>query len=445
MKNHFVACLGLCLLPLAGQAQWANQRLGFAADTAPVYLDAIDASTAWAVGIEVGGNYAPPQVARTLNAGQTWAVSTLPVRAALEESCTALTALNATTAWITTANGAGGGRILRSTDGGLTWTPQGSAAVYGSPDSAPGLIRFFSATDGLTVGAPLVAGGPLEMYTTRNAGLTWTPQPASPATLPWETLAGTAPAVVGNNIWFVTGEGRVFHSPDQGLTWTVASVSAPFASSATVAFRDAQNGLLSVADSAGTQHALYGTADGGGTWTPVPYTGPLHGLGLSRVPGTALYISTGANVGSPDQGSSYSADNGQTWVALESVRNHLATEFVGAGVGWSGSFTTQGGAIVGSINRFSGTALAARPGAAQPRPVGAWPNPATGGRCTLPARQWGGAVTVRVLDGAGRLVQQHAWAPATALALDLSRQPAGLYVVELQTADGSIREKIIIE
>ena len=446
MKNHLVACLGLCLLPLVGQAQWANRPIGFAADTAPVYLDAIDASTAWTVGIGTGITYAPPQVARTLNAGQTWAVTPLPVQAALEENCTALTALDARTAWVTTANGAGGGRILRTTDGGLTWTPQSSAAVYGSPDSAPGLIRFFSATEGLTVGAALVPGGPLEMYLTRNAGLTWTPQPASPAALPLESPTATAPVVVGPNIWFATGEGRVFHSPDKGQTWTVVSVSAPFANLATVAFRDAQNGLLSVPDDGGTQHTLYGTADGGTTWAPVRYTGPLHGVGLSPVPGTALYISTGANTGSSqDQGSSYSADNGQTWVALESVRNHLATEFVSAAVGWSGSFSTRGGSLTGSANRFSGTALATQPAAAQARPVGAWPNPATGGRCTLPARPTGGAATVRVRDAAGRLVQQHAWAQTTALALDLSQQPAGLYLVELQTADGIARQKIVVE
>lgn len=57
---------------------------------------------------------------------------------------------------------------------------------------------------------------------------------------------------------------------------------------------------------------------------------------------------------------------------------------------------------------------------------------------TLPA-------TVRVLDVAGRLVQTQPWTSAAPLALDLSQQPAGLYVLEVQVPTGTARQKVVVQ
>ena len=448
MKKQFLAGLGLCLLGFTAQAQWVSQPIGFAAPgTTPFYLDAVDANTAWTVGAGLlSQSYVQPQLARTVNAGQTWTVSNLPVQASASEDFTALSAISPTTAWVTTVVNNQGGRILRTTDGGLTWTTQSSAAVYGSPGSYPDLIHFFSATEGLTVGDFLMAGARLEMYTTTNAGLTWTPLATSPVALTNEFPVPTRPAVIGNHLWFATSEGRVFHSPDKGLTWTVAPVAPGLTDPTSLAFRDAQNGLLSVINRNGTNHQLFRTADGGATWAAVPYTGPLHGIGLSAVPGTTFFVSTGADIGNGDQGSSVSRNNGQTWVALESTLNHLTAEFLSPTVGWSAGFTRTGGATNGSANRFASTLLGTRADAALQAGLSVAPNPALGGRFTLQATRAGGtAQFVRVLDVAGRLVSQQPWSGAAPLALDLSAEPAGLYVLEVQGTAGTARQKVVVQ
>ena len=453
MSKQLLSSLGLCLLSLTARAQWVSQPIGFASNqVVPLYLDAVDANTAWAVGSDaLSNNYAVPQLARTVNAGQTWAVTNLPVSASTSETVTSMAAISPSTAWLTTVEPNGSrGRILRTTDSGQSWTVQSGPTVFGNAASFPTLVRFFSPTEGVAVGEELpgTATG-FEIYTTANAGQTWTRVLNLPPALANESLVVLPPAVFGSNIWFVTDKGRVFRSPDRGQTWTAALIDpAGLEPTGAIAFRDAQNGLLSsIDDNGGTDHLLYRTADGGRTWTEVVYTGPLHGIGLSAVPGTTQFVSTGSDLfGNGDDGSSVSRDNGQTWVALERSINHLTVEFLSPTVGWSGGFQPSGSGFSSSANRFNSTLLATRTDAALQAGLRVVPNPATGGLFRLEsARTGASAATVRVLDVAGRLVQQQPWNPAAPLALDLSREPAGLYVLEVQAASGTARQKVVVQ
>ena len=447
MNKYFLSCLSLCLLVFTAQAQWVYRPINsLSPQAAPFFVDAIDATTAW--GVSTGANtYVVPQLVRTTNAGQTWTVSTLPVQAAVQEDATALAAFNATTAWVTTTNVNGmGGRILRTIDGGLNWTTQSNTTVFGSPSSYPDLVRFFSATEGVVVGESISGTNSFEAYTTADAGQTWAPVSTMPALLPSENIITGAPAVVGSTVWFLTTGGRVFRSLDKGLTWTVSVIDPNLTDPASIAFRDAQNGLVNVLDDGGgTNHLLFRTTNGGTTWAQVIYTGPLHGLGLSTVPGTDQYVSTGAELGNGDEGSSFTRDNGQTWVALENTLSHLGVEFVSPTAGWSGGFQTKPTGIMGGINRFSGTALATRTDAVLQASLTVAPNPALNGRFALQAPPLVGTATVRVLDVAGRLVQTQPWASATPLALDLSREPAGIYILEVQAASGTARQKVVVQ
>lgn len=444
MLKQFLFCLGLGLSTPAAHAQWVYQPISFAStQAAPLLFDAVDASTAW--GVNIGANnYVAPQLGRTTNAGQTWTVSNLPVQTSVSEDVTSLSAFSATSAWVTTVNANGvGGRILHTTDGGLNWTVQSSAAVFGSMASYPGLVRFFSATEGVAAGAPLSAGGGFEIYTTTNAGTTWTRLATVPPTVPNENIAATTPSVVGSTIWFATSTGRVFRSTDKGLTWTASLVDSNFELQ-NVLFRDAQNGLALALDDNGTNHHLFRSTDGGTTWAQVAYTGPLHGVALSGVPGTSQYVSVGANLGNGDQGSSYSRDNGQTWVAINNTLNHLSVEFVSSTVGWSGGFQLTGTQFSGAAIRYSGTALATRTDVALQAGLQVAPNPAVGGCFTVQATT-GHPTSVRVLDATGRLVHQQAWPTTATLALDLSREPAGLYVLEVQALSGTARQKVVVQ
>jgi len=444
MMKRFLFCLGLGLSTSVAHAQWVYQPINFAStQAAPLLFDAVDASTAW--GVSIGeSSYVTPQICRTTNSGQTWTVSNLPVQTSLSEDATSLAATSATSAWVTTINSGGtGGRILRTTDGGLTWTVQSSATVFGNVASYPSLIRFFSATEGVAVGAPLSTGGGFEIYTTTNAGATWTSVTTVPATVFGEFIAVTAPSVVGSTIWFATTAGRVFRSTDKGLTWTAALVNANVELT-NVLFRDAQNGLAMMLDDSGTNHQLFRSSDGGTTWTSVAYTGPLHGAAISGVPGTSQYVSVGANLGNGDQGSSYSRDNGQTWVAIDNTLNHLSVEFVSSTIGWSGGFRPTGTQFNGGALRYSGTALATRTDVALQAGLQVAPNPAVGGRFTVQATS-GHPTSMRVVDATGRVVHQQSWPSAAALPLDLSREPAGLYVLEVQAPTGTARQKVVVQ
>ena len=117
MKKPLLSSLGLCLLGFTAQAQWVYQPIGFASlDATTLYFDAVDANTAWTVGVGFfSSQYVVPQLARTVNAGQTWAVTSLPVRPSVREDVTALAAVSPTTAWVTTVEIDGvGGQIGRA-------------------------------------------------------------------------------------------------------------------------------------------------------------------------------------------------------------------------------------------------------------------------------------------------------------------------------------------
>ena len=297
MKQTFLSVLGGCLLSYSAQAQWVYQPINFTAGLNNGYLDAIDGNTAWSVGIPLfSTTYVAPQAARTINGGQTWTVTNLPLPSGVTGIATALSAPDASNAWITLKTINNPSIILHTANGGQNWTTQSNSAVFGSLSSYPDLIHMFSATEGITIGDALNQLGPLEMYRTTDGGTTWTPLLNALATEQDEFPAASPPAVVGNYIWFATSVGRVFRSADKGLTWAVATVDPNLSYATTVVFRDALNGLLVAGDDQGTRHQLFRTTDGGMTWAAVPYSGPLHGLGLSAVPGTSLYVSAGVDI-----------------------------------------------------------------------------------------------------------------------------------------------------
>jgi len=110
------------------------------------------------------------------------------------------------------------GGILGTTDGGLTWTqdPTSFKTAGGWPD----FIHFFDANNGVCVGDP--TNGYFEIYTTSNAGASWSrvPQANIPAPVSGEKgLTGPFFAAAGNSLWFPTsalGTGRIFRTTDKG-------------------------------------------------------------------------------------------------------------------------------------------------------------------------------------------------------------------------------------
>jgi photosystem II stability/assembly factor-like uncharacterized protein len=112
---------------------------------------------------------------------------------------------------------AGGGGLLRSTDGGATW------AVLPSPGNGFGANAIARLSDSVAVIAS--ADG---LWRTADAGLTWTRV--------YTAVQGTQLGVAFNatGIGVATGYDGILRSTDQGLTWTAQSVPAPSYLSAVV-------------------------------------------------------------------------------------------------------------------------------------------------------------------------------------------------------------------
>jgi|GEM_PF-1283883 len=438
IRKGLLLLLLLGLLSRGAAAQWTLQPFSFDVPQAFAYRFApVTASVVWALGYDEDA--ANRSVARTTDGGQSWQRRAVPGLAA-GEYITGLSASSAASAWICTArNTAPGGRVLHTADGGLTWAEQPGAQFL---TSTPDFVHFFSATDGVAVGSPLnPPADPFDIFVTHDGGTTWGRAASVPAPLPFESGVVLAPAVVGNAIWFATDEGRVFRSIDQGTTWTAAVANTTVSELYAVAFQDALHGVaLSAHDVSNTLYE-HVTADGGLTWQRMLYAGPLLSGGITGVPGTRLLVCVGTgDLGPADQGSSYSADYGATWVPIETTRQHVGVAAFSAGAVWSGA--VQGATGLGAY-RLDATVLSYRSARRLP-PLAAYPNPSASGtfRLPLPAA----AATVRVTDAVGREVLRTATPAGRAeLTLDLRGQRPGLYLLTLETAAGRARQHLVIQ
>ena len=451
MKKILLPFLGL-VLSVGAHAQWVAQPISFQdpGSTLVYSLDALDANVAWAssynlVESDQGAFLAPGyEYARTTNGGTTWTTAEVTPLSD-SEYVTSIRGISATTAYacvydnqtVTKA------RLVRTTDGGATWA---TALEFSSAASYPNFVYFFNANEGICAGDPTTRLGEFEIYTTTNGGTTWTraANPASVGAAPAPREVGTeeAPVAIGNSIWFSTSQGRIYRSTDKGLTWNVSTTGLS-RSPQGLAFRDATNGLALFIAQTGRNHTLLRTADAGATWSQVTYTGPLHGFDLGRVPGNDNYISVGIGDASQgannDAGSSFSRDNGQTWIPLESTLNHVVVDAVSPTVAWSG-------ALGPGVYKLTSTVLSTRNDVAVQQGLTVYPNPSSDGHFTIQAGTVRPGTQVRVLDALGRQVYEQPWqgSAATPFALDLKQASAGMYTLELASEVGVARRKLVV-
>ncbi|RTQ52278.1 T9SS type A sorting domain-containing protein [Hymenobacter gummosus] len=444
---------GLLAGSLSASGQWLSRPIQFARPSNfNLIISAIDANVAWTTVVEENAVLTGRSrwFARTTDGGQNWLLREVMSPA---EFITDFQALDANTAWAALASSTGtpgvnGKHLLKTTDGGQTWWRGSNLSQFVSTSSFPTYVRFFNATEGVTIGETV--GGRFEIYTTSNGGGTWVTVPAGniPAAQSGEIIYRGRPriALAGTSVWFTTNLGRVFYSANAGQNWAVSDPGLFPDDVQAMAFRDARNGLIVC--SAGS---LLRTGDGGVSWTFVQPTGAYRGVGLDAVPGTRTYVATGfASLStSPGSGagSSYSTDDGQTWTPLETNLNHALVDFVSPTVGWSAALTVDtSGFIVGGtgMNKYSGPALATA--RLQTLAVQVMPNPSADGqfRLHLPA---GPAAELRVHDALGRLLltRQLPASPGAPVTLDLSPYRAGVYTLDVRSAAGEARHKLVIQ
>ena len=423
-------------------ANWTMQASAFPTPRAIRDIDITSATNAWAIGFDLSAASAPVQdFTRTTNGGTTWTSGTIPNIPTWEFSN--ISAVDANTAWVAFFNNVSstnqsGGRIYKTTDGGLTWTQQATTA-FTSPSSFLNIVHMFDANNGWAQGDPV--NGEFEMYTTTNGGTTWTQVPGANIPNPLSTSEyGTVDVytTVGNNvIYFGTNAGRVFKSTDGGLNWTVTA-NTTLTGIDNLAFRDANNGIITEGSD------MMRTTNGGTTWTQVAYTGDFYGYDLKFVPGTGnTYVSTGAST-APGSGSSYSKDGGNTWVAFDNLPL-LAVDFLNPTVGFAGSLNSS--ATVGGIFKFNGTVISGINNSEFSKAVMVYPNPSNGVFAIEMPASSESVATINVTDALGRVVYNKTEKLNGAYngQIDLSNLGNGIYMLNIKTGENISLRKLVIE
>nr|MDA3812715.1 YCF48-related protein [Candidatus Cloacimonadota bacterium] len=318
--------------------QWTKQASGFeAASVGVMDISVINKRVAWAVGSDGSGNNASVKdVARTID-GNTWISDSINAEGTYNYSASMISAINMDTAWVALYGPSGGGKIVKTSDGGQNWTHQ-STATFASPNGFPNVIHFWNANNGWCQGDP--NDGYFEFYTTTDGGTNWirVPEADIPASQSSEYGRVTNMAVYNDIVWFSTNKGRVFKSIDKGYSWEV--YETPFDNSGfEMTFRDENNGVLITTDL--DNNTLYKTTNGGENWSQVTYSGNLYFNDIEYVPGTNILISTGSDYETPAQGVSYSTDDGTTFNEYAEFYQNFQFLAIGAASAdaiWAGGF-----------------------------------------------------------------------------------------------------------
>jgi photosystem II stability/assembly factor-like uncharacterized protein len=483
----FLGLLGAAGSAQAQQGPWALVNTSNLASFSPgydvVHVSTVSADVAWAVAQDATNGRANYFFQTNNPAGTEFYFDAISATGGnIDYETSNISAVSATTALAAKYGANGGGDILRTTNGGLSWTKttntntQFVAANGGFLD----FVHMFDANEGVAVGDP--TNGYFEILRTTNGGVTWTRLPQTSVLTPFlgEAALVRSYFALGNTIWFggaSNGPGdqeRVYKSEDRGQTWTVSAPTPLTETISKLAFKDPLNGIaynVKVTGTAVSAVNLIRTSDGGATWSPItPVSAPsgdFFRFDIDAVNG--YYYSVGlrfpvvAGAGGANYGSSYSTDginwtnistmqtpltNQQILTALDLVPNGVAAPAGTGATGYIGSVTDStglGGMYKGS---FTATTSATRDAALQSS-LSVYPNPGAAGvfNVSLGSAMKAGA-QITVVDAMGRLVKTQTLNATTVgskkFSLDLSGEKTGVYTLQLRGDAGIATQKLVI-
>lgn len=397
------------------------------------------------------------------------------------------------------SSAAGGGQILRTTDGGQSWSAvQGNG--FAGPAGFNNWVHMFDANVGISFGDPNTdasgAAAYFEVLRTTDGGLTWTRVPSAnlPAPIANANEGGLVRsyfALQGSNtIWATTsrqqpvGACRILKSTDRGLTWT--AYNTPLLSQINrIAFKDPLNGIAfntaaaavtTTPPSPGTINVIQ-TSDGGVTWTPITPTnnavGSFYSYDIDAMPATAttpgFYISTGnsrvPNAPAPTPNSALGSSTSSDGINWKDIDNGITYVNAGDGKTYRRVYTcmdvlnSTAGYLGGLLETGTGAGGIYKLNAATPLPVrasltdkvllNAYPNPSTGMFQLQLANGLKSVTALTVTDALGRQVYSRQLTPSSvsseAVSLDLTKEKPGVYVVELRNEAGVSQQKLVVQ
>ena len=422
------------------------QNTSFTLATSGVrFMDAVDANVLWASnydGSAPSRNY--NAFTRTINggtsfnSGNVFADTNTYVISSIE-------GVDANTAFVTAYYNSSSdlGVIYKTSNGGATWANCATAGMFSTSGSSfANFTCFTSSLTGVSCGDPV--GGVFEIYRTTDGGSTWAavtatniPNPASDFGL------NDCYTKFGNNIWFGTDGGRVFHSSDAGLTWTVGTTTASNGITK-LAFRDAMNGLAyGYTTTAASSFSVYKTTDGGANWTVIsPVPANIGRKGLCAIPGTNKYASCGS--ATTNTVLAYSTDDGATWTDWGSVGiQYLDIDFVNANTGWAGAFQSSGN---GGMYKYVSSSTDIKVMSDLSNKINAFPNPTNGLLNVAVALQNKENLSISVSNALGQVIMSNNYSSISneTLQLNLSNQNNGIYFVTVSNGTEKTIKRVVL-
>ncbi len=274
---------------------------------------AVDSRVVWVSG--TGGT-----VLRTTDGGATWTGGVVPGADTLQFRD--VVAFDADTALALSIGNGAASRIVKTTDGGATWRTvfvnENEAAFFDG-------LAFWGTRRG--VGFSDSVDGIFVLIRTEDGGETWrrVVRSALPAAAEGEggfASSGTLIHTRGDHLgWIATGNAapaHVLRTNDAGASWRSAElpiVAGEAAGGTSVTFLDDLHGVVVGGDlgqSTAVLDAVAITSDGGQTWRlggRLPFPGAAYGA--AYVPGTDALLAVGPG------GAALSRNDGQSWVLLD--------------------------------------------------------------------------------------------------------------------------------
>ncbi len=223
-------------------------------------VSVVDQSTVTAVG---------NVILRTTNGGGSWTSQTTPATTLSLRDVHFTDASTGTAVGTGSLNAAGGGLILRTTDGGQSWDP-----ANGVNDNARigghNAVFCTDANTGTVVGNA-IGGTAATIFRTTDGGATWTQQ-TSP-NIPLSTrindvyfVNGDTGTVVGRDL--ITPDALILRTEDGGATWNRQAVPGGVVDATlnAVFFVDASTGWAVGSRGGANSAVILHTTDGGDTW-----------------------------------------------------------------------------------------------------------------------------------------------------------------------------------
>lgn len=294
-------------------------------------ISAVNDRVVWASG--VGGSFTV-----TTDGGRNWRAGVVPGAELLQFRD--VEAISAREAYLLAAGTGTDSRIYKTEDAGRHWALQFQNE---DPNAFYDCFAFWSRNRGVTMSDAV--NGRFPVIRTRD-GEHWKDigdrLPAAQAGEAAFAASGTCVAVSGDQrAWIGTGgatKARILATTDGGHSWNAydTPIVQGNASSGviTVAFRDAFHGILAGGDLALPDDFTDNVArsrDGGKSWDLAarpPFAGSVYGLSYTSNFGRAVVV-TGP------KGAAWSLDEGDSWVALDSmVHDYWAVTFASPDAGW---------------------------------------------------------------------------------------------------------------